>query len=588
MSLLTRKIYSARSWKRFAVLSLSTLVCFYVFQLANEKVSLRIPRYSAETGLSTVIGDETPTESPAAAEACAALFQSFLRQGSGWGMRSFSDRKSIFFSRRRVIQSVKYLRLYGHCFVTNLAPFDGIDYEELDSRLFPIFTRELPVFTRWDDTREDEATSVNEQENVKLEGSDLNQTLKLPFWRRAKDSMKDRGIVISFGEGGVSEVKMLLNVLRLLGNKLPIQLVHKGDVSAEAMQSISYVARNDVTKDAETNTHGFDLPQEIWFVNAKRGIKNGHHDLFKRFSNKWIASLFNSFDEMILMDSDAVPFMNPERFFDLVGYQETGAFFFKDRLIDEYLKTSDLKFYKKLLPTEEESKVFGIPSSTEKTTQNDFFKAGYKHLMESGVVVIKRSDHLPGLLISTALQLWKETSEPVYGDKELFWLGQSISGNENYRFNKNAAGALGILNRDEKRALNYTCSTQLAHFDEKLRLLWINGGLRNCKKPSWYFDFGKQKSLRRKFKSPAELEDYFKAPIDVDGAVIPARSKNSLYQNLRGKKAGFEKCPKMGCDGAFWSAFDSLNSYGGETIRFNPSFIKEIGQVIHSWNLEYS
>ncbi|CUS25219.1 LAQU0S37e00210g1_1 [Lachancea quebecensis] len=586
MRFLTRKLYNARTRGRLFVLLSLVLISFCVFQLANDDVSLELPRGLTENGFLVGADDETSKSKLATAEACFTYFQSLSHQRSSWNLEGFGDKRSFLFSKRRVIQSVRSLRLYGHCFVTNQELIDGVRYEDIESRLFPTFTRELPIFTRWDGTVRNEFPLLNKHYEIQPEGSSISHKQKIPFWRQVKNSMNNRGIVISLGESGVTEVKRLLNTLRLLGNKLPIQLVHKGDVSAEAMRSIVDVGRRLSTQNTNTAAHEFDTPQDVWFVDAKRCIESKDHVLFKRFSNKWIASLFNSFEEMILMDSDAVPFINPETLFDSDEYREAGALFFKDRLIDEHIKTSDLNFYRKLLPSDEECRAFGIPPSTEKTMNNDFIKSGYKHLMESGVVVIKRSNHLPGLLISTAMQLWKVTNKVVYGDKEFFWLGQSISGNENYQFNKNAAGALGTLKRKENKATNYTCSTQLAHFDENLRLLWINGGLMNCKKPSWFFDLRKQKSLRLKFESAAELETYFIAPVQVDGAILPTRSKRSFFQKIIGQNAGFKKCPKMGCDGSFWCAFVDLKNQKGKTITFTSSEIKEIDQVIRAWNSE--
>lgn len=144
--------------------------------------------------------------------------------------------------------------------------------------------------------------------------------------------------MISLGENGVGDVKRLLKVLRAIGNKLPIQLVHKGDVPKAAMQDIIKVGRGDFNLEIENQFHSIGNPQDIWFVNAEKTLNSSSSHLFQRFSNKWIASLFNSFEEMILMDCDSVPFVEPELFLEATEYKDTGALFFKDRMIDEYIK----------------------------------------------------------------------------------------------------------------------------------------------------------------------------------------------------------------------------------------------------------
>ena len=44
------------------------------------------------------------------------------------------------------------------------------------------------------------------------------------------------------------------------------------------------------------------------------------------FANKFLATLFNSFDEFILLDADTVLTQSPSYFFNLPQYLETGTF----------------------------------------------------------------------------------------------------------------------------------------------------------------------------------------------------------------------------------------------------------------------
>lgn len=528
-------------------------------------------------GSGTIVGS-------ASDENCAQYFKLLSDKDSQWGITGFGKRRTSFLSKRQIISSVQRLRIYGRCFVSGSAPMNDINISDVESRLFPVFTREVPIFSRWDGSITEgfpEAKLSKKDYEVKEEIAS-----KDAYWKQVKERYSGKGIVISIGEGGVDEVIRLLRVLRALKNTLPIQLVHKGDVSASSMNMIIQAGRGKIEDKQGIYSDISEHPQEIWFVNAARSIKKGNLDLFQRFSNKWIASLFNSFEEMILMDSDVVPFLNPKELFDATEYRETGAYFFKDRPIDEFLRSSDLSFYRKLLPSEWEYTAFEMQPLTDHTYGNGFLKHGYKHFMESGVVVLNRRNHMPGLLISATMQLWKETSQPIYGDKELFWLGQSIAGNENYRFNKNEAGAIGKKGVYNSNNIEYVCSVQPAHFDNELNLLWTNGGLRNCKKGSWNRDFAENKYLRRKYHNVEELKKYYQSPLELDGAMIAPRSHLNFFERIQGKKVGFQKCPHMGCMGYVWCAYDNPDEVRAKKINFNENSLSRIRTIVALWNMD--
>lgn len=514
--------------------------------------------------------------------ACTEYFSSLFSENSDWSIRSFTDQSKSLFSQRHIIKSVRYLRIYGHCFVRRPSPIDELDIGEIERRLFPAFTQKLPTFYRWNGTSIEEFPVLGTYSSTEKALGERTAS-SAAFWYRVKENFNGRGIVISMGMNGVDEVKRLIKVLRVLKNTLPIQIVHKGDISESSIKEVIDAGRGHLNINGKDQPFESQYPQDIWFVNAERSLKSESLNLFNRFSNKWLASLFNSFEEMILMDTDAVPFIEPEKFFDAQEYKETGAYFFKDRPIGEFLKSSDLKFFKKLLPQEKEYSTFDIPHLTGMTFENDFMKSAYKHLMESGIVIMKRSSHLPGLLISATMQLWREVSEPIYGDKELFWLGQSISGNEEYRFNQNTAGAIGTFNKDESSNADYICSTQIAHFSKDLQLLWTNGGLRNCKKGTSQIDFDKNKFLRKKYKSVTDLKNYYESPIEVNGAIMTHRQKLSMLQKLRGTRSGYQKCSKMGCIGYVWCAYYHSDDKEDIAMHFTDGEISKINSLINVW-----
>lgn len=583
MSSLGRRWCRIRRLKRLSCLLLLTLLFIYLMQFADKMVEPLLLSDSILNSLHEKGIHGGNTVGTASNNACTEYFNSLFSKNSDWSIRSFADKRKSLFSKRHIINSVRYLRIYGHCFVQMSNPTDELDIGEVERRLFPAFTQKLPIFDRWDGVSVEEFPLLGRYPSAKKAVLGERAASSTAFWYRVKENFNGRGIVISMGMSGVDEVKRLMKVLRVLKNTLPIQIVHKGDISASSMKEVIDAGRGHLNIDGKDQPYESECAQDIWFVNAERSLKSESLDLFNRFSNKWVASLFNSFEEMILMDTDAVPFVKPETLFDAQEYKDTGAYFFKDRPIGEFLKSSDLKFFKKLLPQEKEYSTFDIPHLTGLTYENDFMKSAYKHLMESGIVIMKRSSHLPGLLISATMQLWKEVSEPIYGDKELFWLGQSISGNEEYRFNQNAAGAIGTFNKDGSSNTDYICSTQIAHFSEDLKLLWTNGGLRNCKKGTWQIDFDRNKFLRQKYRSVTDLKNYYESPVEVNGAILTHRQKLSIFQRLRGVRSGYQKCSKMGCIGYVWCAYHHSNDKDNIAMYFTDGELSWINSLISVW-----
>lgn len=514
---------------------------------------------------------------------CVEYFDSLYAFDTDWKIRDFFHNYSWFQWSEGIFDSVTHLRVYGHCFVSNAVSVPALKMEDIETRLFPMFTKKIPVFTRWDGFSPDEFPILSNlpKDNIehasRIEGSPTGS-----FWRTAKERYNGRGIVISVSDGiRVNEVKSLMRTLRLLKNRLPIQVVHKGDLSDYSIGEIVNTGRAKLSIEIGGEDLDVEYPQEVWFVNAGNCITQESLRLFQRFNNKWIASLFNSFEEMILMDTDVAPVVNPAELFETKEYLDNGAHFFRDRLLNEYTKRSSVHLFKNLMVSDKEYELFRFPRVSRVTLQNPFFKVRSKHVMESGVVTINRSKNLPGLLIATVLQLWQPTSEPFHGDKELFWLGQSISGNEEYQFNRYAGSAIGTLEHNDHEDSVHVCSTQIGHFDENFRLLWVNGGLKTCKFPSSGYDYSKNKALRRVFQSADDLKKHYESAIVIDGALVPMYPLD--IKKVQGSM--FKQNYDLGCLGYFWCASNSPGTPNVKTVSFNEEQIGSMRRIIKVWNI---
>lgn len=280
------------------------------------------------------------------------------------------------------------------------------------------------------------------------------------------------------------------------------------------------------------------------------------------------------------MDTDIIPFVKSELLFESGYYMDSQSLFFRDRAIGQDISLKNLNFLNFLYPSQEECDTFGmdIPNASQVTRK--------QHFIESGVVVLNRTQHMPGLVLAASLHLWPEVSKIFWGDKELFTVGQLASGHNRFRLNMHSTGALGLIHDDidpklEKSRLSLICSILIAHVDDYLNLLWVNGGLRNCKLASWEKDWANSKYLREKFSSKNEMETEFLSPMKADGIIIPPLVPRSGFET-RSPKTGFRKNLDLGCSGYTWCAYDT-EEWPAIVIRFNKKEQELLNNITQLW-----
>lgn len=522
-------------------------------------------------------------------ETCHNYFSRLGSISKEWKLHEFSRPGKFNETREGIIESIRHVRAYTHCFIDLETPHESLsDLKVLESKLFPVFTGKLPRYIRWD------GTIINGLPNFE-NARDISDPGNLFSWAWFKKNINGKGIVVTASDNHVQDLKRLIKTLKLKGNTLPIQIVHKDELSDESIDTLIKIARNSfklIRTDFQNklaNVPKFDTPllidnpQDIWFVNVRRSIVESELDRFESFTNKWLAAVFNSFNEMILMDADTVPFINPVDFFNTTGYQEAGAYFFKDRKVADYLTPGQAQFLKDLLVTEKESKLFNIPVPSSFILDNPMFRFKYKNYMDSGMLLIKRDTHLSGLLIATILQLWRYVNYSIYGDKELFWLGQVISGNENFAFEEYDAGTIGVIQNDFQEYTETICSTQIAHFNTDKSLVWVNGGMSTCKEDTATEDYLKIKYLKDHYVSFLDLMKYYKSALVFDSGMIPTYDEkvDRFKTKING---GFYKDENLGCGGRFWCGINDLNAESGISINFSDDELKEYQLISSIWS----
>lgn len=490
-----------------------------------------------------------------------------------------------------VVETLFDLRDFEKCVMLNGA-LDGNRMETIQKRLFPYLNLDLlytdekkfwPVHSRSNGESVKGSTPRFSDGDHKFLGfSKIKYDQKLSFWGNwLQVGMQpgSRGIIISAGVEQLEDCARLLRVLRHLGNTLPIEVVHRGDISSNQQKFLFEIAAEKASS--------LSPAQDLWFLDVSSMLNPIYADHFKTFSNKWLALLFSSFENPVLLDADTIPFTSLEVYYDSQQYKTTGTAFFKDRKVKSDLFTKDqLGTLRRLF-----SNLTEITLSEGETDDNmrDSIKTkikddiagdtiyglivkGQKHHMESGLVVIDKRQHLTDLLSSVALQ-FSSVSKYLHGDKEWFWIGQALQ-NHQFTFHPIDAsnvGELGKVVSQEKLEFFQLCSAQLSHTDVDGSLLWINGGLKRCKKDSWASDFKDNQRIASMFDNEDEVREYYQSPVKLDGGIIPDVEITPWL--MTGECAMFNYCT-LYKEGEY-----------GEVIKFTEPQKTAYAEIVDVWNL---
>lgn len=263
-----------------------------------------------------------------------------------------------------------------------------------------------------------------------------------------QESYAGDGIVICVCDKYINEAMSLLRVIRKVHRSmLPVEVFFIGE------------------KDLSLSNRLLLMDQPLVVMRDINLIFDPATVQISGFGIKPFALLASTFQNAILIDADVVLFQPPEVLLAERGFLEDGAMFFYDRTIREGDIQSAQHFVLDLIPSPNHSKVL----------QMDLFKGLTFHTQESGIVVLDKRRKFTGLMATCFLnvgQVQREAFKHMYGDKETFWVGfETVE--EGYYFNPHMPGTIGATTD----ITDTLCSVQLAHFDSKARLLWLNGGL---------------------------------------------------------------------------------------------------------------
>ncbi|KAL6947611.1 hypothetical protein ACO0RG_000186 [Hanseniaspora osmophila] len=480
-------------------------------------------------------------------EKCSKYFHKLYRKNPEW---NYEDIKYFFnddtVDDKLLAEMMETARVYFDCyFGTEKDDYFKNAFPDLESRIFPFlhpnFTTGLTAFTptvtkySFQPDEQDLESSILVEE---LPFKEASGTLSL---LSSSEYSRGDGVVLTMGQNHLDILPRFLNVLSYLQTNTPVQIVLK-DLELEFPEP---------EKRAR-------LLEILHKYNVEKGLKVEILDCSKLLNpefiqskiinvlNKWIAMIFNSFENFLLLDIDVVIFEKPEFFFQLPDFEseKTSMIVFKDRhLVEERTFSYCIDMFKKLLP-----KHFDRVSLKKENPElnyifEKFFDDRMLHSVDSGLVLVKKLKALPQLLTAMQLNVAGKPIRCVYGDKEFTWLSYLFLGDttpESIKvvpFYGGIAGRASEPQKSGQETLIEVCGTQLAHVNPFTnKLLWVNGGLKTCKMGreaaekdfSEHYDYFNEKfgqpdakNSKQKTLTLKQLENIYDNPLRIDTVVIP-------------------------------------------------------------------
>ncbi|GEQ69127.1 hypothetical protein JCM33374_g2798 [Metschnikowia sp. JCM 33374] len=448
--------------------------------------------------------------------------------------------KDTMSTEQGMADTITIIRIFGHCFFSEPAMSLDADlrdiYNRYSAKTIPFFHPEVPLTSSGDiDTNSEwpfDSQSTVDEDNL------------LDYYYR---NMKGTGIVLSTATKHSRDVVKFIHVLRALGNPLPIQVMYRSDLSTMGRQAILLAgssSKEELLGDEMTEIPllrrslekagisfseitEMEFPkQNITLVNMKKPLSRVVKNDFSSYNNKILALFFNSFEKVLLFDTDVVPLLSTKSLQTLKEFTDTGALFFRDRTLMDRNDWIETNYFAKLMPhkTNKIDIAMGIKPVTEHTLGNMYMK-GWRHYQEAGLVILDRKRHFRSLLTIFPLTIWSQPiTSSIWGDKEMYWLAMSIAGDEDYAFNEHGAASVGeITSPISLKLYNNTvaselCSSHPGHISGDGQLLWINSGFSYCKKNGFARD--KSKFPFSTFEQN-DMRELYENPLKIRHAVIP-------------------------------------------------------------------
>ncbi|CCC71716.1 hypothetical protein NCAS_0I00480 [Naumovozyma castellii] len=474
---------------------------------------------------------------------CRFLIRSMYNADMDWNnsnILEFKDDEKA--DNTAIVLMSERIRLYDYCFISGKLNLKQVFNEKLGVNVADVADFQHRMFPFMKKLNIDEMGTIPKITNLN-NGKDETpifkdvKTVNENFFAHWNEVSKGKGIVINMKETEKDLFMSLIATLQEVKNTLPIQIITTGqDFEKETFESMNRFLQ---TTDQQVSLIDCSSILDADFV--KEHIASHLH--------KWFGTLFNTFEEVVILDADSVPFVAPETFFKNKEYKDAGSFFFRDKTLgNERTYQYCIEMIEAMEPSKAESGLINTKlkftsnnppednSSPAASVYNTFF-GKYKHKnLDSGVVVLKKKEKLTSLLMGFMMNLDAKMKQCVSGEKELFWLGHLIAG-QDYAIDQwfgTIAGTVGSMNdgKDGAESTLYICSTQVAHVNKDDDILWINGGLNTCKfKNIASKEFERSPSyFKQRYQVERNLQSVYDSAVKIDGLIKPDGRLNKWIQ----------------------------------------------------------
>ncbi|KAJ8527485.1 hypothetical protein ON010_g14778 [Phytophthora cinnamomi] len=382
-----------------------------------------------------------------------------------------------------------------------------------------------------------------------------------------------RGIVIPLYDQITTLGVSLILQLRSLGVDLPIEVPHCGDFDEEygeaMMQKSEQLGEVYVYNACKLAVTAKSLlyPEEPLFCKDLDTC----HRRYRNFAIKVLGVVYSRFEEIMLMDADALLFQSPMPLWETKKYETTGTLFFNDRIgetnfsmalgyrpenrpnimaIEDYLSKANVDLFRHI-PTINRPNASAELIAADKSTVTLHFQPSEGllkshawngrsgHRVDSSILLWnkKRQPRATSILASM-ISLNDVPRPPSYGDKELFFVACELAETQ-YAFSDFATGAAGSDFRDKGASKSIICGSAAHHFPEKsddtpieeVSLLYMN--------TDYIMQYKPKKSPM--YYSAARPHDFFpgtfeerklmmRCPFDVTGVKFSDPEVKQIYQ----------------------------------------------------------
>ncbi|CAI5742087.1 unnamed protein product [Hyaloperonospora brassicae] len=316
----------------------------------------------------------------------------------------------------------------------------------------------------------------------------------------SRQTSVQRGIVIPlYGKIMTLGVSLILQ-LRSLGVELPIEVPHCGDFDQQygeiLMTKREYLGElyvYNVCERAAAAKSVLDPSKPLFCADLK-----GCYAHFRGFYVKVLGVLFSRFEEVMLLDADALLFQSLMPLWDTKKFQTTGTLFFNDRIaephfniglayrpanrpnimaIEDYLSKMNVELFRHIptlarpkapadLIAADKSNVTLHFQPSENLLRSHFWHGRSAHSVDSSVLLWnKKRQPRATAFLASFVSLNDVPHPPSYGDKEFFFVACELAESQ-YAYSDFATGAAGSDFRDRGPNKSVVCGYASHTFPE--------------------------------------------------------------------------------------------------------------------------